>query len=122
MASPERLIARPCRVVVQMTEQVTPMKTFMLFTSGGPLVILTSYASVTEPGLIEKLKAKGIDKFMAFEIDVEKAQDRYGGHFAVVMHDVRETDDLRVLDFDGQRAFKLFPFDDLSKPIFHEAG
>ena len=96
------------------------MKTFMLFTSSGPLVILTSFASVTDPGLIEKLKVKGIEKFIAFEIGIELARERYGGHFPVVEKDVRETDDLRILDFDGQRAFKLFRFDELSSPIFHE--
>lgn len=96
------------------------MKTFILFTGSGPLVILTSYASVTDPGLIEKLAAKGIEKFMAFEIDLNLAQQRYGRHFAVVQHDVRESDDLRILDYNGQRAFKLFRFDELSSPIFHE--
>ena len=98
------------------------MKTFMLFTSGGPLVILTSYASVIDPGLVEKLKIKGIDKFIAFEIAIELARERYGGHFPVVENDVRETNDLRILDFDGQRAFSLFRFAELSKPIFHEEG
>lgn len=98
------------------------MKTFMLFTSSGPLVILTSHASVVDPGLVEKLKGKGVAKFVAFEIDIELARERYGGHFAAVENDVRETDDLRILDFDGQRAFKLFRFDELSKPIFHDEG
>ena len=98
------------------------MKTFILFTGGGPLVILTSYAAVTDPGLIEKLAAKGIEKFMAFEIDPNMARQRYGGHFAVVQNDVRETDDLRILDYNGQRAFRLFRFDELSAPIFHESA
>ena len=96
------------------------MKAFMLFTGGGPLVILTSYASMTDPGLVEKLAGKGIDKFIAFEIDVDMARQRYGGHFAAVKNDVRETDDLRILDYNGQRAFRLFRFDELSQPIFHE--
>ena len=98
------------------------MKTFMVFTGAGPLVILTSYPSMTDPGLIAKLATKGIDKFMAFELDFEMARQRYGGHFAAVEHDVRESDDLRILDYNGQRAFQLFRFDELSKPIFHEAG
>jgi len=98
------------------------MKTFMLFTSNGPLVILTSYASAIDPDLVEKLKVKGVDKFIAFEIDIDLARERYGGHFPVVENDVRESDDLRVLDFNGQRAFRLFRFAELSKPIFHEEG
>jgi hypothetical protein len=96
------------------------MKAFLLFTAAGPLVILTSYEAPTSTGLLEKLDAKGIDKFMAFEIPLDLAKERYGGHFAVVEHDLRENDDLRVLDYSGERAFRLFAFDELSSPFMHE--
>jgi hypothetical protein len=59
----------------------------------------------------EEMKgAKGIDKFIAYEIPVEVAAARYGGHFEVVRRDVHDTDDFRVLDFNGNRAFRLFRF------------
>jgi hypothetical protein len=45
---------------------------------------------------------------------------RYGGHFRVVENDLHETDDLRVLDFNGQRIFQLFRFDELGTPILQE--
>jgi hypothetical protein len=93
------------------------MKAFLLFTASGPLVILTSYASPTTPGLLEKLKPKGIDKFMTWEVPLGLAKERYGGHFSVVEHDLRESDDLRVLDYSGERAFRLFAFDEPSAPI-----
>lgn len=96
------------------------MKAFMLIAGGGPIVILTSYGSVTDPALLNKLKAKGIDKFMAYEMDLETAKERYGGHFQLVMNDLNETDDLRVLDYSGQRVFQLFRFDELGTPIIHE--
>jgi len=89
------------------------VKTFMLLTAGGPLVILTSYGSVTAPDLLRKLKAKGIAKFVSYEIPLALAKERYGGHFFVVEHDLHETDDLRVLDYDGARAFSLFQFHEL---------
>lgn len=98
------------------------MKAFLIFTGSGPLVILTSYDSVTQAGLLEKLEAKGIDKFLSFEIPLDMARERYGAHFSVVEHDLRETDDLRILDYNGQRAFSLFHFDELSPPTFHEAA
>ena len=47
------------------------MKTAMLFTGSGPIVILTSHDSVADPILLEKLKAKGIERFMAYEIPLE---------------------------------------------------
>ena len=49
------------------------MKAALLFTGSGPLVILTSHASFTDPALLEKLAAKGIDKFIAYEVPVATA-------------------------------------------------
>lgn len=98
------------------------MKIAMLLTGSGPLVILTSHNSVTEPSLLAKLAAKGIDKFVAYDIPVDLARERYGGHFAVASHDLKETDDLRILDYNGDRAFRLFHFEELSDPVMYEAG
>jgi hypothetical protein len=96
------------------------MKAILLFTAGGPLLILTSHPSVLDPNLLQKLEAKGVRKFLAFEVALDIVRERYAGHFTVVANDLHETDDLRVLDFDGQHAFQLFRFDELGKPIFHE--
>ena len=93
----------------------------MLFTGSGPLVILTSHTSMTAPSLLSKLADKGIDKFVGYEIPIELAKQRYGGHFNVVKHDLREDDDLRVLDFNGERAFRLFHLKELSTPVMYEA-
>jgi hypothetical protein len=97
------------------------MKVMMLLTGGGPMVILTSAETPTAPGLLRELAAKGIEKFIAYEIPVEVAEKRYGSHFAAVAHDVHETDQLRVLDFNGQRAFGLFKFEELGPPTRYES-
>ncbi len=96
------------------------MKAALLFTGSGPLVILTSHAALTDKALLEKLEAKGIDKFIAYEIPAEVVRERYGGHFQVVMRDLSQSDDLRVLDFNGERAFRLFRLAELGTPIMHE--
>jgi len=57
------------------------MKAALVITGSGPIVILTSHRDLTDPPLLEKLKAKGIDKFIAYEIPVPMAAARYGGHF-----------------------------------------
>lgn len=98
------------------------MKAFMVFAGSGPLVILTSHGSITDQTLIEKFAAKGIDKFIAYELPVDVAQTRYGGHFDVVRKDLHETDDLRILDYNGERAFRLFRLSELGAPILHEPG
>src|SRR6516162_6925854 len=96
------------------------MHAYMLMTSSGPIVILTSRTSVLDDTLIAKLAEKDIDKFIADEIPIALAEQRYGTHFAIVKGDLRETDDLRVLDEDGEHAFKLFHFDEFGPAILYE--
>jgi hypothetical protein len=93
------------------------MKAYMLITKSGPIVVLTSHTSILDTFLLEKL---GIEKFIAYEIPIGLAEQRYGAHFTVVRGDLRETDDLRVLDEDGERAFKLFRFEQLGPPLVRE--
>ncbi|HVC56972.1 MAG TPA: hypothetical protein VND95_13510 [Stellaceae bacterium] len=98
------------------------MKAALLFAGSGPLVILTSHASFTDATLLEKLHAKGIDKFIAYELPLDLVRERYGSHFQVVLRDLHEADDLRVLDFNGERAFRLFHLSELGAPILFESG
>jgi hypothetical protein len=96
------------------------MKVFMLLTSGGPVVIVTSCDLSTDPALIKELATKGIEKFIAYEIPVELAKERYGGHFAASAGDIHEPDVLHMLDFNGHRAYTLFKFTDLGPPTRYE--
>ena len=96
------------------------MHVFFLFTGSGPLVILTSYASVEDPSLLRKLTSKGIEKFLAYEIPLPLAKQRYARHFDVVCQDLSQSDDLRVLDYNGQRALHLFTFGEMGTPVPHE--
>lgn len=98
------------------------MKSFLLMTGSGPLVILTSHDSIENPILLDKLIAKGIEKFIAYEVPYDLARQRYGNHFKVVANDLHETDDLRILDYSGDRAFRLFSFSELGKAHIHEPG
>jgi hypothetical protein len=51
---------------------------------------------------------------------VDLVKERYGTHFPVVMGDRHETDDLRVLDYNGHRVFGNFTFDEMGNPVYHE--
>ncbi len=94
----------------------------IVFSGSGPLVILTSHRGLDDPDLISRLASKGITKFMGFPVDVEILRARYGNHFAVVQESLSESDDLRVLDFDGHHAFKLISFENFGSPVFYEDG
>jgi hypothetical protein len=97
------------------------MKAGIFFTGTGPILILTTFVSLAAPQLIEKLSSKGIKKFIAYEVPEEKVKEKYGNHFNVVMGDLHQSDDLRVLDYDGHHVFYNFSLKELGEPIFHES-
>ncbi len=96
------------------------MKAGIIFTGTGPILILTSYNSFTDPKFIEKLAAKGIKKFLAYELPVETVKKKYGNHFTVVLQDLNQEDDLRVLDYNGHNVFYNFSFEEMGNPIHYE--
>jgi hypothetical protein len=96
------------------------MKAGIIFTGSGPLLVLTSYDSFTDPKFVEKLKAKGVKKFMGYEVSLDLCQKRYGEHYPVVLNDLRQADDLRVLDYDGHHIFLTFSFKELAAPFSYE--
>ena len=96
------------------------MKGSILFTGSGPIVVVTSCDSFAAPPFLEKLTAKGLNKFIAYEVSIDDLKKKYGKHFDVIMNDLHQTDDLRVLDYDGHRVFNNFTLSKLSKPVYHE--
>jgi len=96
------------------------MKAGIFFTSTGPILLLTSYDSLINPRLVNKLSTKGIKKYIAYEVDEETLKEKYGNHYDVIMGDLHQTDDLRVLDYDGHHVFSCFSLKELGKPIYHD--
>jgi len=97
------------------------MKAGIFFTGSGPILVLTSYDSLTDPHLVKKLTTKGIKKFIAYEVSEEKVKEKYGNHYNVIMGDLHQADDLRVLDYDGHHVFNLFSIKELGEPVYYEA-
>jgi hypothetical protein len=96
------------------------MKAGIFFTGSGPILVLTSYDSLSEQNLVEKFSAKGIKKFIAYEVPVELVKEKYGVHYDVVMNDLNQEDDLRVMDYNGHHVFYGFSFENLRNPVYHE--
>lgn len=96
------------------------MKSGIIFTGSGPLVILTTSNSFTNPVLISKLSSKGIKKFIAYEVSEAIVKERYGKHYDFVLNDLHQDDDIRVLDFDGHHIFNHFSLKELGSPVFYE--
>ena len=96
------------------------MKAGIFFTGSGPILAVTSYESLSETSLVDKLRAKGIKKFIAYEVPLEVVKQKYGNHYEVVMCDLKQEDDLRVMDYDGHHVLYSFSLRDLGEPIYHE--
>jgi hypothetical protein len=96
------------------------MKTAMLFTGTGPILIVTRFESLTDPRLTGRLVAKGAQKLLCIELPLETVRERYGNHFDVVCENLHETDDLRVVDYDGHRILSLFSVNEYGPLIIRE--
>jgi hypothetical protein len=93
------------------------MRAYIVFSGTGPILILTTYASLTDERLVEKLRHKGIVKFIAYEVPVAEVQRIYGVPFDVIASDLEQAEDVRVLDFNGHHIFSSFSFSQLGEPI-----
>jgi len=98
------------------------MKAGIIFTGTGPILILTSYESFDDSKLVAKLSAKGITKYIASELPLDKVKAKYGNHYQVILEDLNQTDDLRVLDYNGHHVFYNFRFSEMGKPVYQEEG
>lgn len=93
----------------------------MIFSGSGPIVILSTYPSLDDEHFVKKLATKGITKFIAFKLPVEKCVTKYGNLFNVVTDDLEGVEnDFRVLDYNGNSALSRFGFKEMGKPIFFE--
>lgn len=96
------------------------MKAALIFTGSGPIAILTTHESFTDPDLVSRLAAKGIRKFLAFEVPVEAIKAKYHAHYEHVLEDIKQEDDLRVVDEDGHRIYAAFSLRELGPAIAWE--
>lgn len=92
-------------------------RAYLIFTGTGPILVLSTYPKLTDERLVEKLRHKGIDKFLAYEVDLAAVQSRYGESYAGVMGNVQGVEDIRVLDFNGHQIMANFSLDELGDPI-----
>ncbi len=94
------------------------MRSYMVLTENGPLLVMTSNSCITGEALHEALRHKGIAKFIAYEVPVDRLHEHYGLPFEVIAADIERGQDLRVLDFDGPHIFDRVPFGELGQ-AFH---
>ncbi|HEV8577457.1 MAG TPA: hypothetical protein VGX68_00125 [Thermoanaerobaculia bacterium] len=98
------------------------MRAYLVFTGSGPILVLATYPSLMDERLVDKLRYKGIDKFIAYEVDLDAVRERYPQSFENVAKDLDVEEDLRVLDFNGHQIMANFSLDKLGEPIKYEGA
>lgn len=97
------------------------VRSFLIFTGTGPILVLSTYAGIDDARLVEKLRYKGISKFIAYEVALEAVRSRYRASYESIARDLDDVEDLRVLDFNGHQIMANFSLDELGDPIKVEA-
>lgn len=92
-------------------------KAYLIFTGTGPILLLCTYPSVTDQRLIDKLRYKGIVKFLAYEVDLAAVRERYAATYEEVAADLEGVEDIRVLDFNGHQIMANFSLEALGEPV-----
>ncbi|MCG8459104.1 MAG: hypothetical protein MI919_22735 [Holophagales bacterium] len=93
------------------------MRSYLIFTGTGPILAISTYPKLTDDRLLQKLRYKGIDKFIAYQVDLGPVEERYGQAFAAVAEDLEGSEDIRVLDFNGHQIMANFSLESLGDPI-----
>ena len=96
------------------------IRAYLVFTGSGPILVLATYPSLMDERLLGKLRYKGIDKFIAYEVDLAAVQARYEHSFENVARDLQTGEDMRVLDFNGHQIMANFSLGSLGEPIKFE--
>jgi hypothetical protein len=94
-----------------------PVRAYLIFMGSGTILILSTFPKLTDERLVSKLRYKGIDKFIAYEVDLAAVRDRYADSFANISRDLGEVEDMRVLDFNGHQIMANFSLDAQGDPI-----
>lgn len=93
------------------------MRAYIVFSGTGPILLLTTYPEMKDDRLVNKLSQKGIVKFIAYEVSVDRVRSVYGVPFDVIAADLETSEDCRVLDFNGHHIFGSFAFSEFGEAI-----
>jgi hypothetical protein len=93
------------------------VRAYLIFTGSGPILVLSTYPKLTDERLVAKLRYKGIDKFIAYEVDLEAVRARYEHSYDNILKDLEGEQDIRVLDFNGHQIMANFSLEALGDPI-----
>lgn len=106
--------------MTQTQEVSVKPRAYLIFTGTGPILVLSTYPQLVDERLVSKLRYKGIDKFIAYEVSLAAVEARYPHAYPTITADLSGSEDIRVLDFNGHQIMANFSLDELGEPIKFE--
>jgi len=100
---------------------MTPLKTFMIFTGTGPILVITRLNDMEGEVARRHMESKGIRKYIAYEVPYATAEERYGTRLHKAVDRLASEEDIRVFDVDGHHAFMVFDFTEMGEPVYVDA-
>jgi hypothetical protein len=103
---------------------VIDMQSILVFSASGPLLVLSTHETIDDPGLSTALRDKGLEKFLACEVPLERCRQAYGFSYRQVAVDLEqeEVEGIRILDYDGHHIFAALSLLDLGRGVVSEDG
>lgn len=98
------------------------MRAALIFAGSGPILVLTTFKSLDSPEFIQRLAARGISKFIAHEVPIDLVEKRYGARYSIILGDLSQADDLRIMDIDGHHVFSSFSFEEMGPPVYSKTS
>jgi hypothetical protein len=93
------------------------LKTFMIFTGTGPIMVVTRLPEMDTELARKHMESKGVKKYIAYEVPVARAEERYGTRFHMAVERLAHDQDIRVFDVDGHHVFNTFEFTEMGEPV-----
>ena len=94
------------------------MKTFMVFTGTGPIMLVTKLTEMDVEAARAHMESKGIKKYIAYEVPYSRSEERYGTRLHAAVSRLANDEDIRVFDVDGHHAFTNFDFTEMGEPVY----
>ncbi|MBF0284908.1 MAG: hypothetical protein HQL51_10670 [Magnetococcales bacterium] len=99
------------------------LRAYMVFSGTGPILVVTRLSTgMQSRHAQEHLAGKGLEKYIAFEVPVARAKERYGPRFQTAVDRLNAPEDIRVVDLDGHHVFSNFQFNEMGEPVFVGPG
>jgi len=95
-------------------------KAYLLMTAIGAELILTRHDLAREEGILKELAVGGLNKFIVFEVPMDKVKENYRAHLEHAFTDPKSKNQFIILEPDGRQVFANICLNDLGTPIAYE--